>query len=150
MPPKYRGTPFDELEEGMEWWSPGRTITETDNVMTLAISGDWNSVHSDKEFAEEQSTFGKRSPPGYLGIMMMFGFVDRLGITEGIGRAILGLDWDWEAPTLIGDTIHARIFVDELKDIGRDDEGIVTYGVELYNQDEDLVQEGSFTILADR
>lgn len=150
MPPQHRGIPFDELEEGQEWWSPGRTITETDNVMTLAISGDYNPVHSNREFAQEESTFGEVSPPGYLGIMVMFGFVDRLGFTEGIGRAILNLEWNWEGPVLIGDTIHARFFVDELKDIGRDEEGIVTYGVEIYNQDEDLVQEGSFTILADR
>lgn len=150
MPPQYRGKTFGELEEGMEFWSPGRTITETDNVMTLAISGDYNPVHSNKEFAEENDVFGTRSPPGYLGIMIMFGFVDRLGITEGVGQAILNLEWDWEAPVLIGDTIHARIFVDELKDIGKDDAGIVTYGVEMYNQDEELVQEGTFTILVDK
>jgi acyl dehydratase len=118
--------------------------------MTLAISGDYNPVHSNKEYAQNNEVFGQRSPPGYLGIMIMFGFVDRLGITEGVGRAILNLEWDWRGPVLIGDTIHARIFVEELKDGGDDDEGIVTYGVEMYDQDEDLVQEGSFTILVDK
>jgi acyl dehydratase len=150
MPPAYRGKTFEDLEEGQEWWTPGRTITQADNLLTLAVSGDFNPLHSDQPFAEEDTEFGQRAPPGYLSIMVMFGFVDRLGITEGVGRALLNLNWDWDAPVLLGDTIHARICVDELNDISNPEAAIVTYGVEIYNQDEEQVQDGEFTILVDR
>src|SRR5262249_60810246 len=43
---------FDDVEVGMEWESSGRTVTETDVVNFAGISGDFNPIHVDHEFAK--------------------------------------------------------------------------------------------------
>ena len=42
---------FDDLELGHEWESLGRTITQSDIVNFAGVSGDFNPIHMDHEFA---------------------------------------------------------------------------------------------------
>ena len=42
---------FDDLELGCEWESLGRTITQSDIVNFAGVSGDFNPIHMDHEFA---------------------------------------------------------------------------------------------------
>src|SRR5439155_11833053 len=42
---------FDDIEVGQEWESAGRTITEADIVNFAGLSGDFNPIHMDHEFA---------------------------------------------------------------------------------------------------
>lgn len=42
---------FDDLEVGQEWESLGRTVTQTDIVNFAGLSGDFNPIHMDHEFA---------------------------------------------------------------------------------------------------
>ena len=44
---------FDDVEIGQEWESLGRTVTETDIVNFAGISGDFNPIHMDHEFARK-------------------------------------------------------------------------------------------------
>lgn len=149
MPKKMRGIPFNELEEGQVFWSVGRTVTEKDTMDVCALAGDYNPMHTDKAYAN-QSFFGEAIPPGYLSILFVMGFIDRLGFMEGVGKAFLGMEWSYHAPVKTGDTIHCKITCDELKEVSNPDEGIVTYGIEVFNEDEDLVQTGEFTFLIKR
>src|SRR3954464_11421919 len=43
---------FDDLDVGQAWESQGRTVTETDIVNFAGISGDFNPIHVDHEFAK--------------------------------------------------------------------------------------------------
>ena len=43
---------YDDVDVGQDWESPGRTITETDIVNFAGISGDFNPIHMDHEFAK--------------------------------------------------------------------------------------------------
>ena len=43
---------FDDVEVGQEWETQGRTVTETDIVNFAGLSGDFNPIHVDHEFAE--------------------------------------------------------------------------------------------------
>src|SRR5207244_6469465 len=43
---------FDDVEIGQEWQSLGRTVTEADIVNFAGISGDFNPIHIDHEFAK--------------------------------------------------------------------------------------------------
>ena len=43
---------FDDVEVGQEWESLGRTVTETDIVNFAGLSGDFNPIHVDHEFAK--------------------------------------------------------------------------------------------------
>ncbi|MCA9265496.1 MAG: hypothetical protein KDA60_16665 [Planctomycetales bacterium] len=43
---------FDDVEVGQTWSSGGRTVTETDVVMFAGLTGDYNPLHVDDEFAK--------------------------------------------------------------------------------------------------
>ena len=42
---------FEDVEVGQEWESFGRTVTEADVVHFAGVSGDFNPIHMDHEFA---------------------------------------------------------------------------------------------------
>ena len=84
-----RGLHFEEFEVGAAYTSPGRTVTETDVVTFAALSGDYNQLHTDAEFAKS-TFFGARIAHGLLGLSMASGLGSRMGFLEGkaqIGRA---------------------------------------------------------------
>ena len=55
-----RGLYFDELEEGAVYvHSPGRTVTEADNVLFTTLTMNTQSLHLDAAWAE-QTEFGER------------------------------------------------------------------------------------------
>jgi 3-hydroxybutyryl-CoA dehydratase len=53
------GKYFDDFEVGEESFTAGRTITEADVVNFAALTGDWNEIHTNKEFAS-RGPFGQR------------------------------------------------------------------------------------------
>lgn len=54
-----RGLYFDEFHLGQSWVSPARTITDADLTNFAGISGDFNPLHTDEEFAQK-TQFGGR------------------------------------------------------------------------------------------
>ncbi len=141
-----RGMYFEEMEEGLEVVSPGRTITETDVVLFAGLSGDYNQLHTDAEFARG-TIFGQRIAHGLLGLSIASGLAGRLGFIEGTAIAFMGLDWKFKAPVLIGDTISLTARVARRREVRRLGGGIVVFQVALKNQRGETVQEGEWTIL---
>ena len=60
-----RGKYFEDWEIGKAYESASRTITETDIVNFAGLSGDYNPLHTDEEFAKS-NLFGTRVPHGLL------------------------------------------------------------------------------------
>ena len=89
MPGVIQGLYFDDFPLEEEYVSPGRTITETDLVMFSGVSGDFNQLHSDAEFAKT-SYFGQRIAHGALILSMATGLTSRIGVIEGTAIAFLG------------------------------------------------------------
>ena len=141
-----RGMYFEEMEEGLEVVSPGRTVTETDLVLFAGLSGDYNQLHTDAEFARS-TIFGQRIAHGLLGLSIGSGLAGRLGFMEGTASAFMGLEWRFKAPVLIGDTISLTARVARKREIRRLGGGIVVFQVALKNQRQETVQEGEWTIL---
>src|SRR5574341_2121003 len=79
MPKAYGGKFWDELTVGQEFWTGGRTVTEGDVLAFSGLTGDFNPLHTDEEFARTASPFGTRVPHGPLIHDMYLGVVDRLG-----------------------------------------------------------------------
>ena len=48
---KPRGLYFEDFKMGQRFYSVGRTITEDDIVSFAGLSGDYNQIHTDAEFA---------------------------------------------------------------------------------------------------
>lgn len=128
---------FEDLEIGEKHVSSGRTITETDVVSFAGLSGDYNPLHTDKEYARK-SLFKKRIAHGALTFSVMTGLWDRLGILRETVIAFYGVDsMRFVKPVYIGDTIYVELEVLKKQDKGEN--GIVTLLNRVYNQKDEVV-----------
>ena len=143
----YRPHHFEDFEEGEEFISVGRTVTESDFVMHSALSGDWTELHTNKEYAEEQD-FGERIAHGPMTFVQATGFVYRTGIVERTAYAFLGMNYmDLPNPVNIGDTLQLEMEVSNKKEVGREDVGMVVLDTEMENQEGTTVFEGDMKFL---
>lgn len=141
-----RGCYFEEFEIGDTVESASRTITETDIVIFAGLSGDYNQLHTDAEFAKE-TLFGERVAHGLLGLSIASGLAQRLGFIEGTAQAFRELGWKFRGPILIGDTIRARFTVREKKEMRRLDGGLVSFDAAVLNQRDEVIQKGTWKLL---
>ena len=131
---------FDDLEVGQEWESQGRTVTETDVVNFAGLSGDFNPIHVDHEFAK---TTPFRQPIAHGMLVMSIG--SGLGTTSPPVRTIAFLsvrDWQFKGVVLVGDTIRVRTKVLAKEVRGRGRRGEVVWQRSIVNQEGKVVQEG--------
>jgi 3-hydroxybutyryl-CoA dehydratase len=129
------GTPvlfLEDFQPGMSFVTPERTVTEADVVNFAGISGDYNPLHMDEEFAKS-GRFGKRIAHGVLTLAILTGLWDRIGIIAGSVEAFYGIDeLRFSKPVFFGDTLHATIKVTDKKE--RETNGMVTMSNEVLNQ----------------
>ena len=140
-----RGRYFEEFTIGYTITTPARTITEADVVNFAALSGDWNQLHTDAEYASG-TPFGARIAHGLLGLTVSSGLGARLGFIEGTAEAFLKLEWKFRKPIYLGDTIHLRGEVTRTRAVRSMGGGIVVFDMELLNQQGETVQEGQWTV----
>jgi acyl dehydratase len=141
--PKY----LEDLTAGDVFTSAARTITESDVVAFAGLSGDFNPIHTDVEFAKE-TAYGQRVVYGLLGLSMLTGLLDRTGLFSGSAIAMLGIrDWTFTAPLFIGDTIRFRLTIVDVRRARSGDRGVVQRYFELINQRDEVVQKGHIDIL---
>ena len=132
------GKYFDDFEVGEEAQSAGRTVTETDIVNFAGITGDWNELHTNKEYGAK-TQFGQRIAHGALIFSIATGLSVRMGQTADSIIAFYGLDrLRFVKPTFIGDTVRVRQRV-ESKSVRDEASGIVTMLNEVINQRDEVV-----------
>ena len=143
---------FEDCEVGDQVVTPGRTITEADVVMFAAFSGDWNSVHTDAEYARTTS-FGQRIAHGLLGLVVGTSLLSRVGSFSFWPRSLVGVTEMGKVrfvrPIFIGDTIHLEAEVVDMVAL-RDDAGILTTRLLIKNQDNKLVTTFRLKVMAGR
>jgi acyl dehydratase len=135
---------FDDFHVGQKFVTKARTVTEADVVNFAGLSWDHNQLHTDAEYAA-RTGFGRRIAHGILGIAIHSGLAYQL--TEESILAFLELTWQFKRPIFIGDTIHVEQVVKEMRDTSKEDRGILTFEKEIINQDREVVQTGTTTIL---
>ena len=54
---------FEDFQVGQRFTTPARTVTEADVVNFAGVSGDYNPIHTDAEFAKN-TPFGQRIAHG--------------------------------------------------------------------------------------
>jgi 3-hydroxybutyryl-CoA dehydratase len=103
------GKSYDELKIGEEAHF-SKTITETDVYLFAGISGDFNPMHVNEEFAR-QTPFGTRIAHGALPQSLA---APVLGTKlPGLGTVAVEISCRFKAPTFFGDTITATARVKE-------------------------------------
>src|SRR5260370_7084585 len=97
---------FDDVEVGQQWESLGRTITETDIVNFAGLSGDFNPIHVDHEFAKT-TAFQKPIAHGLLVWAISSGLT--LAAPPMRTLAFLSIrDWQFQGPVFIGPPLPTR------------------------------------------
>lgn len=142
-----RGLYYEEFRVDDEFVTPGRTMTEADIVSFAALSGDYNQVHTDAEFARTKSMFGKRVVHGLFGLSIVEGLKARTGICENTAMASLEWTWRFTRPIFIGDTLHAVIRILDKRETSKPDRGIVREHISLVNQNNEVVSEGDHVMM---
>jgi len=131
---------FDDVEVGQEWESLGRTVTEADIVNFAGLSGDFNPIHVDHEFAKTTSF---RRPVAHGLLIWAIGSGLSLNAPPMRTFAFLSIrDWVFSGPVFVGDTIRMRCKVLEKQSRARGRRGIITWQRQVVNQEGKVVQEG--------
>lgn len=134
---------YEDIEVGQVNESFSRTVTETDIVNFACLSGDFNPIHVDVEYAKK-SYFGKRVAHGLLGLSLASGLPE--AHRPWAIEAFMGLDWKFSRPIFVGDTVYSRTEVINKKDMGSGG-GIIKISRSLLNQDDEVVQKGNWTLM---
>lgn len=144
-----RGLTFDEFEPGACYASQGRTVTESDVVAFAGLSGDYNPLHTDADFAR-QTPFGERVAHGMLTVSMATGMANWTGIFEGTTLALMEQVIRYKGAVKFGDTIHLELQVLEKKESSKPDRGVVRFAARVCNQRDELIVDGEWTLLMKR
>lgn len=133
------GYTYDKLEIGMTA-SFTKTISETDVYLFAGISGDFNPMHLNEEFARK-TPFGTRIAHGALPQSLI---APVLGMKlPGLGTIALEITTRFRAPTYFGDTITATgEIVEKIESRRR-----VRMALTWTNQKGELVAEGTALVI---
>ena len=116
-----------------------KTVTETDIAFFCAISGDFNPLHVDVEYAAK-SRFGARVAHGPLTLALSAGV---LGMRlPGLGTIAVTNHIEYRRPVYIGDTITSRVEVRALDH----ERNRATMGLSWRNQAGEVVAEGEAVV----
>jgi acyl dehydratase len=136
-----RGLWFEEFEVGTTYLHrPGRTVTETDNVLFTTLTMNTQPLHLDAAASEAQAPFHERLVNSMFTLSTLVGLsVSQL--TQGTIVANLGFsEVAFPHPVRHGDTIYAETLVtDKRPSASRPGEGIVTLAHTARNQSGEVV-----------
>jgi acyl dehydratase len=134
------GKYFEELEVGLTFeHEPGRTVTETDNLLFTALTQNPQPLHLDAEFAR-QSIHGRI----LVNSIFTLGLVVGLSVADTtLGTTLGNLGFDrttFPYPVFIGDTVRVTSKVtDRRASRTKPDRGIVTFEHTGTNQRGEIV-----------
>ena len=131
---------------GYSFESAGRTITEADIVNFACLSGDFNRLHVDHEYAAK-TRFGQRIAHGLLVLSVLSGLTTQTLEYRQIEPSVLALvnlTCQFPRPTFIGDTIFSRVTVTERVNNVKPGRDEITFCREAVNQRGEVVVRANF------
>jgi len=134
------------LKVGYTFDTAGRTITEADVVNFACLSGDFNRLHVDAEFAQN-TPFKERIAHGLLVLSVISGLTTQAVEYRQLEPSIIALiniNCRFPKPTFLGDTIFARITIVEKQDNVRPGRDEITLRREAINQRGEVVLQADF------
>ena len=139
---------FEDFRVGTVYESPPRTLGEADFLAFQALTGDDHPLHYDRDYCR------RHGHPERLAHGLLLMAHTALGASSLAPRvhasmlAFLEQSGRFLRPVYVGDTLHPRLVVAELKP--QRTTGVVTLRVELTNQRGETVLEGRHVYLVRR
>ena len=141
------GLYFEEFSVGQSVTTLGRTLSEDAIFSFAGLTGDYNQIHTDADFAAK-TQFGQRIAHGLLGLSIAVGLIMRTGLLEGTVLAFREInEWKFVKPFFIGDTVHAELTITGTKSLPRIGGGALIATVAVKNQAGEVCQRGSLNLL---
>ena len=125
MPALVHGQTFEEMEAGSRFRTASRTITETDLVTFVTLTGMNEPLFLD-EAGSLDAGYAGRLVPGALVFSYAEGLVMQTGVIHGTGMAFLRADLSVRAPVFVGDTITVVVEVVASRAASTGARGVVT------------------------
>lgn len=130
---------FEDLSVDDRWVSGERQVTEADVAQFADLTGDYDPLHVNEEYAKE-TPFRQPIAHGLLGLSLVAGVGFESPRVETV--AFLGVqEWNFRRPIFFDDCLHVVTTIKKLQPNGRR-RGHVTWHRQLVNQDGIVVQEG--------
>lgn len=120
--------------------SLSKTITEREVRLFGELTGDFNPVHFDDEFAKT-TQFKRRIAHGMLGASLISAVLANQ--LPGRGTVYLSQTLKFTAPVYLGDTVTVSVTVTNIKE----DKPIVTLETVCTNQNNEIVIKGEAVVL---
>ncbi len=140
---------FEDVEVGTTWESPSRVVTEADVHAYAELSGDFNPIHVNPEYAAT-TPFGRTIAHGLLTLARASG----MSIDHPKMRTLAVVELrqiKFLAPVFPGDNLRVRTTVLAKERRGRGKRGHITWMRNVLNQDDKIVQQGeSVTVVEAR
>lgn len=143
---------FDDFTVGQVHPTMGRTVTEADVVNFVGLSGVFEELFVNAEFARDSSLFAGRAVPGLLILLFAEGLWVQSGRSHK-GRAYLGLDeLRIVAPVIVNDTLWVDVTVEEARrSTSRPEYGVLVLRHRVRNQrDEEVMSYKTARMLESR
>jgi len=142
---------FEDMHIGDKVVSVGRTVTEADIVNFAGLSGDYNTIHTDAEFAKG-SIAGQRIAHGLLPLVISAGLFTRTAYNLSIMEALTAFteirSWKFKKPVVIGDTIKVEAEIIEKEDSRPESKnGKIVFRRTVLNQRDEIIQVGELVML---
>jgi acyl dehydratase len=119
------GLYFEDLPVGRKFRTIGRTLTESDLVNFIGVTGITEVLFSNVEFLKNESDIKQRVVPA----SMVYSFAEGLLVhstMQHTGFAFLHMELDVKAPTFAGDTIHVECeVIESRRSASRPNRGLV-------------------------
>ncbi len=144
---------WDDLSLDDRVVSPGRTIGEADILAFAGLSGDYNQLHMDAEYAASETGFTRRVAHGLLGLSVASGLFTRTWLGTGIQRhmiAMLEIQWKFVAPLFAGETVRLEAEITNLRATSNRERGIAILDRRLVDGSAKVLQHGTTTMLIRR
>ncbi len=148
MPPSEASTTahFEDFRLGQRYSGGDRMVTADDLAAFAAVSGDRHPLHTDAAYAAAQG-FAKPLLHGPFGLAAVFGWFYELGLARTSIVALLDTNWRYLAPIHVGDRLRFEMTITRCQRTQSGDRGIVGRHVRIFNQDGEITQEGSTSVL---
>lgn len=141
-----RGLWFDDYLPGQQFDSAARTVTEADVVAFAGLSGDYNPLHVDAEYAR-RTPFRQRIAHGLLVEAIASGLAHGTGIFDGTISALAEIEIRFQRPVFLGDTVRLRLEVAEVESDPGPKRGRVRFTTIVTKQTGEPVLEGSWSVV---
>lgn len=134
------------LQVGDTIETAGRTVGEGDINLFAGLVGDFTPVHMDETFAAA-TPHGARIAHGPLTMSTAIGLATQTGHFGARVIALVNLNWDFSGIVRIGDTIRARVTLEELRPTSKPGRGLATYAFDVINQTGQSIQRGHMKVI---